>query len=317
MNRPSVKCSQLILPVILVLLLSSIGYAGSPYIKSLIFVLLMYVALAQAWDLVGGYLGYLNLGFSFFIGAGGYMFALLHKNHLGVLGVLSLAGALAAILAGLLSFLLFRLNRAYFALATLGLVLFTESITNNLAIITGGQEGLPIEPIPRSTFYAYYGALSLAVLGTYVKFKVRNSTLGLAALSISIKDDEEAAASLGVNPFKYKAQLFVVSGFFAGLMGGLLAIFSSYVHPEVFFGPRITLLPVVMALLGGSGTIYGPVLGATTVILLDEVLLNMTPYFHLALLGSILVVVGLFMPKGLLGRPGSLRRVLGIPHGTA
>lgn len=277
---------------------------------------MIYIALAQSWDLVGGYLGYLSLGHSLFVGIGGYSVAMI-SLHAGPLVAIPASLVVTAGLAYLLSFQLFRLKGAYFALATLGIAMIAENLVNNFSIITGGQEGLPIKPIPNVLIYSYYMSLICASSSILVKKFIVNHRIGIAALSI--REDEHAAQQVGINVVTYKSIMLVISAALTGFAGGSLALFTSYVHPEVFFGVRIGLVPVVASMLGGSGTLLGPTVGAALLALVQEALWSSFQYLHLAMLGLMFVVVGAFMPRGLVGLASNrkLKRVMGVVRSAA
>ncbi|MFQ6080446.1 MAG: branched-chain amino acid ABC transporter permease [Candidatus Bathyarchaeia archaeon] len=272
-------------------------YVTTAYMIAFLFIVFVHLTLAQGWDIVGGYTGYLNLGYSSFFGVGAYVFATSILYGIHYVPSLLLAGIVTVAFAGVLSLPLFRLRGAYFALATFGIVLLLGLVTRNLAIL-GGSIGQPVPIFPGYLTYSYYGALCLALAVTLTKYKIVNSKLGLALRSIH--EDEEAAEGLGVKTFKCKALMFMVSALFAALMGGVYMIYTAFIDPSIVFGLEITLTPVVMAMLGGSGTIIGPLVGVTLIMLVEELIWTMTPYLHLAMYGAIFVIVGLFIPGGII-----------------
>ena len=189
-----------------------------------------------------------------------------------------------------------RLSGAYFALGTFGLVSLMQVLANNLRDLTGGSGGISTPPGDH-TVAAYYLAVASA-LGTMLLTRlIAGSRFGLALRSI--REDEGAARTLGVPTAKYKCGALVVSSLPAGLIGGIYMWKATYISPSAVFGLEIALSPIVMALLGGSGTLLGPVVGVLFLTLVQEFLWTRVPHLHLAIYGIIMVLVGLFMPGGI------------------
>ncbi len=277
-------------------------FAALPFLTTstylVAFFLSVFIAaiLAQSYDWVGGHLGYLNLGHASFFGIGAYAFGILLKA--GQPLVVAFAGGvlLAAVFALAISYPFFRLRGAYFALATFGLVALLELLASNLSRLTGGSEGLTV-PTGYRLYPAYYATLGLlAGLVLFTGWLAR-SRLGLAL--VAIRDDEEVAGAFGVNAYGVKCLALVASAGVAGLAGGLYCWYLTYIIPATVFGLDVAIGPIVMAMLGGSGTVVGPVLGAIVVDTIREVLRLKTQYLALTIYGLMLVLVGLFLPGGL------------------
>ncbi len=286
---------KIILPVVLVILATIPLYVGSYFITFMI-LLFMYTILAESYDIVGGYLGYMNMGHASFFGIGAYSFGLLLNSGLGV--PLSLLGTaiVAAAFALFISYPFFRLRGAYFALATFGLIKLLEHLAFNLKGLTGGSEGLTVASGYR-IIPVYYMSFVLCVATVYTVYKISRSRLGLAFMSI--RDDEEVARAFGINTYQYKATALVISSIFAGLMGGLYIWNIIFINPTAVFGLEIALVPIAMALLGGSGTVLGPIVGTIFITLVEEFLWTKVPYLHLAVYGMVIALVGLYMRGGL------------------
>ncbi len=286
----------------LLALVALAGFAALPYLTAstylVAFFLFVFIAaiLAQSYDWVGGHMGYLNLGHASFFGIGAYTFGILLKAGQPLLAAFAAAAAMAAAFALVISYPFFRLRGAYFALATFGLVALLELLASNLSGLTGGSEGLTI-PTGYRLYHAYYAALVLlAVLIAATACLVR-SRLGLAL--VSIREDEEVAGVFGVNAYAVKCLALVASAGVAGLAGGLYCWYLTYIIPTTVFGLDVAIGPIVMAMLGGSGTVAGPLLGALVVDVIREVLRLRTQYLALTIYGVMLVLVGLFLPGGL------------------
>jgi branched-chain amino acid transport system permease protein len=256
----------------------------------------MHIVIAESYDIVGGHLGYINMGHSAFFGLGAYTFAILLNAKLGFFVSSVLAILAGALFAALISFPFFRLRGAYFSLATFGLIRLLELLAFNLRSITGGSSGIMIKAEYRLTL-AYYFTLGLCVVTVGLIFLLTRSRLGLAWTAI--REDEEVAQTFGINTFKHKCVALMISASFASLMGAFYTWYIIFINPKVVFGLEIALVPISMAMLGGSGVIIGPIVGAFFITLVEEFLWTKVPYFHLAAYGIAIVLVGLFMPGGI------------------
>jgi branched-chain amino acid transport system permease protein len=286
---------KIILPVVLVILATIPLYVGSYFITFMI-LLFMYTILAESYDIVGGYLGYMNMGHASFFGIGAYSFGLLLNSGLGVPMSLLGTATIVAAFALFMSYPFFRLRGAYFALATFGLIKLLEHLAFNLKGLTGGSEGLTVASGYR-IIPVYYMSFILCAATIYTVYKISRSRLGLAFMSI--REDEEVARAFGVNTYQYKTIALVISSIFAGLMGGLYIWNIIFINPTAVFGLEIALVPIAMALLGGSGTVLGPIVGTIFITLVEEFLWTKVPYLHLAVYGMVIALVGLYMRGGL------------------
>jgi branched-chain amino acid transport system permease protein len=292
--------SGLLLVLALVLLgLVAVPQLASTYIIVFLIGLFYHVVLAASYDLVGGYMGYINLGHAAFFGLGAYGFAVSTTRGVPIVPALAVAALSAVVLALLVSYPLFRLRGVYFAIAAFGLVVLMRQLALNLGDLTNGVAGMtvPVSYDPRLTYYLVL-ALALASLAT--NFIISRTRFGLAL--VCIRDDEEVADGTGVPIFRYKATALAISAAYAGLIGAVFAWFLIFINPDSVFGLEIALLPVVMAMLGGSGTVIGPLVGAAFILVIQEMLWTNIEAFrthlHLATYGIILALVGLLMPNG-------------------
>jgi len=278
----------------------------STYVTSLFLALFFTAALAQSYDLVGGYLGYMNLGHAAFFGIGAYTFGILYSSGWGLLLAWIAAVFAAAGTALIMSYPFFRLRGAYFALATFGLVVLLERLTSNLAWLTKGSEGLTI-PLGYRLYPAYYVLLGLCALLAFGTWRLSLSRVGLAL--VAIREDEDAVGAYGVAPFRFKCATLTASAAVAGLVGAVYTWQATYITPVEIFSIERAVGPVVMAMIGGSGTVLGPLVGSLLIEVIREALRLKTQYLALTVYGLMLILVGLFIPGGLmrLGR-GRLRR---------
>ena len=282
-------CLALAIPAVLPWL------AGS-YLLVWVFLLAVYLTLAVSYDIVGGSMGYMNLGHSTFFGMGAYTTAILlnQGHHLGL--CLAAAGVVAAVFAALVSYPIFRLRGAYFALATFGLISLMGILGNNLRDLTGGAGGIST-PSGDHTVTSYYLSVAVSIATVVLNLGLSRSRFGLALLSI--REDEEVARALGTPTTLYKSLALIVSSVPAGLIGGVYVWNVTYISPPAVFGLEIALSPIVMAMLGGTGTVMGPIIGVFFLTVLQEFLWTQIPYLHLTMYGIVMVLVGLFMPGGL------------------
>lgn len=278
----------------------------------------LFLVLASNYDLLGGYLGYVNLGQGAFFGLGAYtVVVLLNTSILEPVGIpayfLSAGAGLVLTLAfaALVSFPLFRLKGAYFAIVTVTLVLLLQILVLNFSGLTGGSFGIYVP----TRYYldkhvAFYLALALALASVAMNHLLSKSRVGLAFTCI--REDEEAATAVGINLFRYKQLGLVLSSAPSSLAGMVFALNSGFIDHEMALGLERTLLPPLMAMLGGTGLVLGPVLGTAIVRAVDTLFFHYVslPIPSLLFYGLILMFIGLFMPEGILSSP-RLARLLG------
>jgi branched-chain amino acid transport system permease protein len=287
-----------------------------PAVLSSSFMLVMFLSflwliLTANYDVLDGFLGHINLGQGAFFGLGAYVATILlnvpRVQELGVLTyvVITLSAlGVAALFAAVMAVPLFRLKGLYFAIATLILIFLLQVLALNLAELTGGSYGLYVPPrFFMSTVVGYYLALAVAVLAVGFNGYLSRSTLGLALRCI--KGDEDAAGSIGLDLRKYKVLAFVIASVPSAAAGVLFALNSGFIDPNIALGVERSLLPPLMALLGGTGSVLGPVFG-TAIIRATE-----TIFFHylrlpvpsMLFFGVTLLVVALLIPEGLMKSP--------------
>lgn len=280
---------------------------NSYVIGSIIFLFMIYAVLGISYDIVGGLMGYINLGHIVFFGIGAYSTAILLADFNISFAIGIPMGALVgAVFALLFSFPFFRLKGFYFAVITLAFAeLASLIVSSKLATpATNGFNGITF--VQYDVFPAYYAALALTVFSSLVSLAILRSKFGLAL--ISIREDEEVSDAIGVNVNRMKILALILSAAIAGTDGAIYFWGRGSISPDTAFGLGITFIPVTVALLGGTGTIVGALVGAALLIYLDyyligylEVLVPSLQYFPNAIIGIILIIVGLFMPKGIIG----------------
>jgi len=298
------KLSRLLFVLIPIALLLTVPLYSTGYILAFSIIIFTYIGLAVSWNILSGYTGYVSLGHGAFFGLGAYTNAIL-MNKYGITPYFGMiiGGIMALIAAIALGSFSLRVRGAYFAIVTLALSEILRTFFINLAWLTGGAEGITVTPLHnlKIGFYLMFIITALAFLTSY---KIVNSKFGLSL--IAIRENEDAAESLGLNTFRYKLMAFATSAFFPGVIGGFFVWYNSYIDPTSVFTLIISFNMVIYAFFGGAGTLLGPVVGATTLGLISETLWAKFPYFHLILYGLILIFMVLFMPGGLVRKLGKI-----------
>jgi branched-chain amino acid transport system permease protein len=284
-----------LLVVLACFVLQSQLYAGQARTVATVF---MFVALAESWNLIGGYTGYACFGQVVFFGLGGYTTAVLMTHaHQSFWVALPVSGVIAGLYAVLIGLPLLPLKGHYFAVATLGVAEGTREIVTNLGSLTGGGAGISITGTTRlgnDAFYVLF--LLLAAFSVAVVALVARSKLGYALRAIN--QDEEAAGALGINTTRTKIVVFALSGVLTGLVGATYAFQQVVIFPERLFDVNFTVLMVIMVVFGGSGTVVGPVIGATVLQLLSEFLREHVTTGHDFIFGAIVIVAVILLPQG-------------------
>ena len=282
--------------------------------------LMLYSAgLAVAWTILGGFAGYASFGHAAFIGVGAFAAGLAEQSLPDLPTVLllpagMLAGAAAcAVLSALVASPILRLRGTFFAIAMLGVCHVCAELNNNIDVLQGSL-GLNFPPIappswdPAIFFYQLYLATGTAVL--LIAWQVRRSRFGAGLLSI--REDEDTARMLGVPTERYKRTAFVVSAVLTGVLGVIYAHSLGYITTDSVYRDDTSLSLIVYSLLGGMGTLFGPVIGAGLLVFVTQVILARLLDFHLFATGLLLVLLVLTAPGGVLGlvKSWKLRRRL-------
>lgn len=264
--------------------------------------ILMFAIMASAWNIIGGYTGYASFGNVVFFGIGAYITAvLMEKAGLHFAFAYLSAGAGAALFAVLIGLPVLRLKGHYFAIATLGVAEAMKALVQNLDI-TEGNAGiyLPMLDLPvRQQYYFYfYMMLGTLVLTLLVTWLLLNAKLGYSF--IAIREDEEAAGSVGINTTVSKTIAFALSGFFTGLAGSVYAYQQAFLQPGPVFSVHTTVQMIVMAVFGGMGKLFGPLLGALCIEVIAETLSNHFLVAHTLFFGIVVILAIVFTPKGMI-----------------
>jgi branched-chain amino acid transport system permease protein len=298
-----------LLPWLLLAVLALLPAAGpSANVIRLLFITFVWVTTSLGWNLLGGFTGQVSFGFAVFYGLGAYTAALMIDRGVNPYLSFVAAGLLPALASFFIGVPTFRLRGPYFAIATIGVSEATRVIMNNLAI-TGGASGFRISE--HGTFRQvehYYTALGMAALAVAASLLIAHSKFGFALRAI--KQDEDAAAAVGVNPFAYKLAIHAVAAAFTGVAGGVFARYAAFIYPEGVFAFKTSVYILLAPVIGGIGTVWGSVLGGIVFGMVEEELVAKFPQLHLLLYGSLLILIILAEPDGLAGLLGKLFRRL-------
>lgn len=282
--------------LIILALLATLTLYGSTYSVIFMTSILMYIVLTVSWVLFSAPTGYISLAPAAFFGVGIYTSAILGKE-LPLPLVIFLGGLASFLLALLVGALTLRLRGIYFAIFTFGLVELIKHLMLFFEIHMTGTRGRFVIVVDNSTIYGVMVViLALLLLTVHL---IRRSKYGLALQSIG--EYEDAAAHVGVNVNALKTVTFAASAVFVGAAGAIMATRWTYIDPYIAFDPLFSFMPVLMAIFGGMGRLYGPIAGAAIFAILEEILITEFPYFYMLIFGSVLVVTILFLPDGLAG----------------
>jgi branched-chain amino acid transport system permease protein len=281
--------------------------AEKSYLVYSLFLFFCYIIISQAWNLVAGYTGQISLGQHAFFGLGAYTTALIWLHDVTKTGyyfdpvTMLLSGLVPAILAVIIGIpLLSRLKGDYFALGTLGMGEIIKVIFVKGGSFTGASDGLHLPSAIYSSIRPYYWTgLFLAIFATMVVYIMVRSHIGLALRAI--REDETSAAAHGIHVLKYKVLAFSVGAFLAGLCGSLYGIYLFHINPDSVLKLDWTLYPILMCVIGGTGTIIGPLLGAFFISAVFSVTDIYFVQLHPVMAGILIILVMKFMPKGLIG----------------
>jgi branched-chain amino acid transport system permease protein len=281
----------------------------SPFLVQFLINLFMLAVLAESWNIIGGFTGYASFGNVAFFGVGAYTTGVLLTRTALPFGLaLTAGGALAMLFAAVIGMPILRLKGHYFAIATLGVAETMREVVYNLEV-TGAGTGL-VMPISRSPLPFFYVMLGLLVAAILVNWWLSASRFGYGL--VAIREDEDAAAAMGIDTARYKTVAFALSGAFAGLTGGVFAYWITFIDPDAVFRVITTIQMIIMAVFGGMGTVLGPLLGAVVLASVSELLSTQLVALAELFNGFIIILVVLFMPRGLVDvlatRPFSLRR---------
>jgi len=271
----------------------------SLYLRSFLLFLMMSVVLALSWNIISGFTGYTSFGHVAFYGIGAYACAILVADYGWPWpATLVVGAATAAAVGAAIGYPVLRLRGPYFAIAMLGTAEGTRVVATVWDGLTHGGLGISL-PSAETSIPTYHAMLALMVVTVVVAYAVGHSRLGIRLTAI--REDEVAAEALGIDTTRYKLAAFTLSAVFPAVAGGIQAYKVLYIDPPSVFFVQITIAMALMAMLGGKGTVIGPILGAVILYTAQELTWVNFPTAHLIAYGLFIVLVARFMPRGLVG----------------
>ena len=278
------------------ILLATVPLYVQPYLVILLTTVFMYIIITVSWTIFSGPTRYISLASAAFFGVGVYTSALIGKAF--PLPVVIIAGSLISfILALFIGLLTLRLRGMYFIIFTFSISELMRNFLLWWETTMTGTVGRWVVMVEHVT--VYYVILVILVMALLTAYLIRRSRFGLALKSIG--EQEEAATHIGINTTMVKTITFAISAFFMGATGAIMATKWKYIDPRIAFDPLLSFMPVLMAIFGGTGQLFGPVFGAAVFAYIEEILTTKFPYYYMLLFGSILIVVILFLPHGMVG----------------
>jgi len=278
------------------ILLVTIPLYVQPYLVILLTTVFMYIIITVSWTIFSGPTRYISLASAAFFGVGVYTSALLGKS-LPLLVVIVAGSLFSFILALFIGLLTLRLRGMYFIIFTFSISELMRNFLLWWETNMTGTVGRWVVMVEHVT--VYYVILVIFVMALLTAYLIRRSRFGLALKSIG--EQEEAATHIGINTTLVKTIAFAISAFFMGATGAIMATKWKYIDPRIAFDPLLSFMPVLMAIFGGTGQLFGPVFGAAVFAYIEEILTTKFPYYYMLLFGSILIVVILFLPHGMVG----------------
>ena len=299
LNKGAMIATKWIMCVILLAVLCTLPLWTNEYIAMILVQIFLYMSLGQMWNLLGGYAGLVSLGQQMFIGLGGYSLAVITElYHLPMVLGLIIGGVISVLFALLISQPIFRMRGVYF---TIGTWIAAEALAvffSNWTYVRSGQ-GFNIKTAyDLSTSDLYYIALVIGIGSVLLVYALLRSKMGLALMAM--RDNESAAETIGIELYRTKLKCFLLAAFVTGITGGAFYLLIAYIQPYSAFGIDWTVAMVFMVIIGGMGTLEGPVIGAVCYVLLKQYLYDY-PGISMIILGVIAIVTILVAPKGIMG----------------
>jgi len=275
-------------------------------VMTLLILVLLYVILATSWNILGGYTGQTSLGHAAFFGLGSLATRLLWIKGFPILPSIMAGGLLAVVFSLIIGAPAFRLKGVYFAIGTLALA---EILNVTVGNVFPEISSLPVAELTTYQLTPrYYAILAMAVIVIGLSYLLVNSRLGLGMMAV--REEEDAAESLGISALRHKLIALAVSAFFTGLAGGAFAYYHVGYYYQYPFSPSWSLDMLTMVYIGGQGTILGPIIGAVFFVTLRQYLVLNVGEYHLIIFGVLFILVVLFLPGGIVSIWSKVQRAL-------
>ncbi|SHE49838.1 amino acid/amide ABC transporter membrane protein 2, HAAT family [Desulfofundulus australicus DSM 11792] len=301
---------KLVVPTIVIIMAIALPFViKAPYFQHIIIMIFIWATLGTAWNLLGGYAGQVSFGHAAFFGLGAYSAGLLifHLNVSPWWG-LALGPVISMVVAIPIGLVCFRLRGPYFALATLALGEIFRLVFTNWVSLTNGAQGILILNTFSTKIPYYFIAFLIWGISLIIVDRMIKSKLGY--YFVSIREDQDAAESLGIPTTRYKMFALLPSAFIAGLVGAFYMNYIAFIDPHVVFSlSDISVMVILVVMMGGVATLLGPSIGAAIYIALSELFRAWLGSANVLAFGIIVCLVILFMPNGIIGELGTLKRL--------
>lgn len=303
------------LPLLCIGLLAIVPLAGlNSYLMHILILFVMWSVIGMSWNLLGGYCGQVSFGHAAFFGVGAYTAGVLYsKAGISAWWGLPLSIAAVSLFALAIGFIVLRLRGPYFALATLAVGEVLRVTAENLTDLTNGDVGIMIQERTwvGKTWY-YYIILAVAVTTFYLVKTVTRSKLGY--YFVAIREDQDAAESLGINTTLYKTVALAMSAVITGMAGAFYTNYMGYIDPKVVFALHdISIITIMVVMVGGVATYWGPIVGSIIMILLAEMIRSVPGLgsAHHTFFGVLLIFIIIFLPNGIVGDFKKIKKLAG------
>lgn len=296
------------------LVVPALQFAGGyNYVLHMLLYTMMYVAMASSWNILGGYTGYISLGHNVFFCVGAYFSGMLLAFY-GVSTLITspLAGLVAAALGFVVGLITLRMRGPTFIISSIALLMVARILFDNWRFV-GGSNGVTLPQLDLTSQWIklpyYYAFLAIMVATVYVSYRIKHSKFGLHLRAIS--QDEVKAESAGIDTRLYKSVAFAISAFFVGVCGAVWGEYLTYIRPNIFLILLIAAQMVLMCILGGKGTVAGPIVGAVLLIAFNELCVAFFGSSEINILGTglIMVLTLMFFPNGIVGTLAQKRKL--------
>jgi branched-chain amino acid transport system permease protein len=292
--------------VILMAALPLLQFVGNAnYVLHMALYTFMYIAMTSAWNIVGGYTGYISLGHNVFFGIGGYVSGMILAGA-GVSTLLTapLAGLVAAVCGVFVGLITLRVRGPSFIISSIALLMITRILFDNWDYV-GGSNGLTVPvndlDIQWTKVPYFYAMLVIAILTVIVSYKIKHSKFGLGLRALS--QDEVKAESAGIDTVTYKVMAFAISAFFLGMCGAIWGEYLTYIRPNIFLIITVAANMVLMGIIGGKGTVTGPIVGTILIVAFNEYFVYQFGSSAINILGTgvVMLLTLMFFPLGIVG----------------
>lgn len=304
------KVTVFITLIITALLALIVPMVANLHSYSIVITILIWIMFGHSWNLLGGYTGQISFGHAMFLGVGAYTSMLIVNTlNLDMAITLLLGGLLAGLLSLAIGFLIFRLKGPYFALGTLAFAEIIHIVARNMKSVTNGGEGLMLMKRPtffgiqivNKTEYFFVALLLAAFVSLFVAYLMRSKT---GYTFVAVRENQDSAEAMGMNSTLVKSKALFISAFLAGLAGGFYGLYNKFIDPEMTMTVHMSAEMIFVTVIGGIGTIAGPVIGSAVLITLQEYLKNLDalqafPSLYLIVYGLLIMLVIVYLPGGL------------------